>query len=174
MSKRKPHNMHKRMLTSTEALLRHHGVCVVNIDPSGKQGLMSWKSLKNVRHSQAMANAICDYPRKWVIYLAAMCQDQRGKRYMKSAELHPEGIYLAEHLTDAIEAHYRDLCDECNPLHLKASGWIAVPVGHSLFADDAWRVLEAAGIWSDENIDAAPQPGPLHTNGQPLPIPCSP
>lgn len=175
MTKRKPNNMRKRIANASEALLRYHGVCVVNIDPSGKQGLMSWKSMKNVRPSQAMANAICDYAREWAIVFCAMCQDQKGERYMKMAEAFPKGRYLAADLEGVIEDGYRELCNECNPAHLKASGWIALPVGHSLFADDAYRIMEAAGVWSEENLNGDHEPGPLAIrNPAHVPMPCTP
>lgn len=154
MSKRKPHNMHKRMISATSALLRQHGVCVVNLDPSGRQGLMSWKTLKNVRHSRQMAAAICDYSHEWVIYIGAMCRDQRGEEYMKSVEIAPAGRHKSEDLADVMEQHYRDFMMTCNRAHVVASGWIANPCGVSLSEDQAAKVFEAAGAWSDENTAA--------------------
>lgn len=154
MSKRKPHNMHKRMQSSTGALLRQHGVCVVNIDPSNRQGLISMKTLKNVRHSRQMANAVCDYAHEWVIYIGVMCIDQTGLKYMKSVEVAPLGRYKSDTLADVIETHYKQLIGECNPLHIVASGWIANPSGVELDEASAARIFEAAGVWTDENINA--------------------
>lgn len=123
MSKRKPHNMHKRMAASSAAILRQHGVCVVSIDPSNRQGLMSWKSLKNVRHGRVMANAICDYSHEWVVYIAVMCVDQSGTRYMRSCEIAPSGRHRSDDLSGAIEEHYRAQIGDCNQNHIVASGW---------------------------------------------------
>ena len=146
--------MHKRMQAATTSLLRQHGVCVVNIDPSNRQGLMSMTTLKNVRHSRQMAAAVCDYTHEWVIYIGAMCIDQNGQQYMKSVEVAPFGRYKSDTLADVIETHYKQLINECNPLHVVASGWIANPSGVELDEKKASAIFEAAGAWSLENINA--------------------
>jgi len=153
VSARKPHNLTKRMQAATSALLRQNGVCVVNIDPSHRQGLMSWKTLKNVRHSPQMAAAVCDYAHEWVIYIGAMCRDQFGQEYIKSVEVAPNGRYRASDLDDVIESQYKALMETCNRLHVVASGWIANPCGVSLTEDQADKVFEAAGAWSVENVE---------------------
>ena len=48
MSKRKPHNIRTRIERSCRALLSSNHVAVVNIDPSGLQGMINYKSLKNI------------------------------------------------------------------------------------------------------------------------------
>lgn len=155
MSTRKKHNMAKRMQVATSALLRQHGVCVVNIDPIHRQGLMSWKTLKNVRHIRQMANAICDYAHEWVIYIGAMCRDQLGQEYIKQVEIAPIGRYKSDDLADVIESQYKALLETCNRLHVVGSGWIANPCGVSLTEDQAAKIFEAAGAWSPENIAAS-------------------
>lgn len=151
---RKAHNMQKRMTTSSASLLRQHGVCVVNIDPSNRQGLMSWKSLKNVRHSQVMANAVCDYAHQWVIYIGAFCVDQKGDRYLKSVEVAPIARYKASSLEEVIEHHYRELVSECNATHVVGSGWIALPYAIELSEEQAYVVFDAAGGWASDNVAA--------------------
>lgn len=149
---RKPHNMQKRMTTSSASLLRQHGVCVVNIDPVNRQGLMSWKSLKNVRHSQVMANAVCDYAHQWVIYIGAFCIDKNGDRYLKSVEVAPVARYKSSGLEEVIEHHYRELVSECNATHVVGSGWIALPYAIELSEAQAYAVFDAAGGWSADNV----------------------
>ena len=150
--KRKPHSMQKRMTAASASLLRQNGVCVVNIDPANRQGLMSWKSLKNVRHSQVMANAVCDYAHQWVVYIGAFCVDQKGDRYLKSVEVAPVARYKSSALTEVIEHHYRELVSECNPMHVHGSGWIALPYAIELTEAQAYAVFEAAGGWSAANV----------------------
>ncbi|ALQ01452.1 hypothetical protein AK973_1003 [Pseudomonas brassicacearum] len=101
-SKRKPNNGFARAERSCRALLRTNHVAVVNIDPSGSQVMVNWKSCRQIR-SVAVANAIFDFSYHWTIYIAAMCRDERGAEYIKSVEISPEGIYKVERLTDAIE-----------------------------------------------------------------------
>lgn len=161
MTTRKPHNMHKRMATASASLLRQHGVCVVNIDPANRQGLMSWKSLKNVRHSRVMANAVCDYAHAWVIYIGAFCVSPSGERYLKSVEIAPVGRYKSDALADVIEHHYRALIKECNATHVKGSGWIANPCDVSLTEEQAFAVFDAAGGWSPDNAERGDEQMPL-------------
>lgn len=150
--KRKSHSMQKRMTAASASLLRQNGVCVVNIDPAARQGLMSWRSLKNVRHSQAMANAVCDYAHSWVIYIGAFCVDQNGDRYLKSVEVAPVARYKSSSLDEVIEHHYRELVSECNPMHVHGSGWIALPYAIELTEAQAYAVFDAAGGWSTDTV----------------------
>ncbi|AMO78069.1 hypothetical protein [Pseudomonas citronellolis] len=154
MSKRKPNNMRHRMERSCRALLRSNHVAVVNLDPSGRQGMVNWKNCKSIPPGRQIADAICDIAHRWTIYISAFCIDQRGQRYIKSVEIAPQGIYLAAHLTDAIEATYKALVDECNPNHLVASGWIAIPSAVSLDEDQAARVFDAVGAWDQQMVAA--------------------
>jgi hypothetical protein len=149
MSKRKPNNGFVRAERSCRALLRTNHVAVVNIDPSGTQIMANWKSCRQIR-SLAIANALFDFSYHWTIYLSAMCRDERGVEYVKSVEISPEGIYKVERLTDAIEHYYLELRNSCNPNHLVASGWIAIPAEISLTEEQAARVFDAVGVWSQQ------------------------
>ena len=149
MSKRKPHNPRVRLERSCRALLNTNHVAVVNINPSGRQGLINWKNCKNIT-GRNVVDAVCDIPHRWIIYVSAMCQDHIGVQYIKSVEIAPQGTYLAEHLTDAIEATYASLLRECNPKHVVAFGWIAIPSDMSLAEDQAARVFDAVGAWNQQ------------------------
>ncbi|WP_288080628.1 hypothetical protein [Pseudomonas sp.] len=175
MSKRKSHNMAKRMQTASASILRQHGVCVVNIDPANRQGLMSYKSLKNVRHGRVMANAICDYAHTWVIYIGAFCVDQYGHRYLKSTEIAPVGRHKSDDLADVLEQHYRELVKGCNPMQTVGSGWIANPCDVSLTEAQAFAVFEAAGGWSSENVAPVNGEQTALTSAKPTKVatPCS-
>ena len=147
MTRRKPHNMQARMGRALGAILRSNSVAVVNLDPSGRQGMVNWKNCKNIQPSRRIADAVCDYAHHWTIYLAGLCIDQSGQRYYKAQEVAPHGIYKAEHLTDVIEQTYRALLATCNPTHLVASGWLAIPDDVSLSEEHAASVFEACGAW---------------------------
>ena len=49
MSKRKQHNMRARLERTCPALVTADHAAVANIDPSGKQVLINWKNLKQIR-----------------------------------------------------------------------------------------------------------------------------
>lgn len=150
MSKRKANNMQRRMHRSLGAVLRTNHIAIVNIDPSGKQGMVNWKNCKNVPPGRRVADALCDYAHNWTIYLAGLCLDQFGKRYVKAEEIAPQGVYLAEHLTEVIEQTYRAHLATCNPMHLKASGWIAIPDSITLDEEQAAMIFEAVGAWDQQ------------------------
>ena len=97
-----------------------------------------------------MAEAVCDIAHRWTIYVSVQCRDQRGHRYTKSIEVAPQGNYLAAHLEDVIEDTYKDLVAESNPNHRVASGWIAIPAQTSLTEEQAARVFDAVGVWSQQ------------------------
>ncbi|MCD5970731.1 hypothetical protein [Pseudomonas quasicaspiana] len=146
MKRRKANNCFARAERSCRALLNTNHVAVVNIDPSGLQIMVNWKSHKQIR-SLAIANAIFDFSYRWTIYISAMCRDELGAEYVKSVEISPKGIYKVERLTDAIEHYYLELRGSCNQNHLVASGWIAIPAEISLDEAQAASLFYAAGAW---------------------------
>ncbi|WP_095067848.1 hypothetical protein [Pseudomonas sp. Irchel 3A18] len=153
MKKRKANNCRARAERACRALLSTNHVAVVNIDPSGLQVMVNWKSCKQIR-SLAIANAIFDFSYHWTIYIAAMCRDERGGEYIKSIEISPEGIYKVERLADAIEHHYLELRNSCNPNHMVASGWIAIPAKLTLEESTAAKLFYAAGAWHQVKVAA--------------------
>lgn len=153
MSKRKPHNIKARIDRSCRPLLRTNHVAVVNIDPSGRQGMINYKSLKNIAPGQ-IGQAVCEIAHHWTIFLSALCIDHAGNRYLKSVEVAPDGMYLSDHLEEVIEHCYRDIRDSANPQHLVASGWIAIPEAVSLDEAHAYRIFEAVSAWNQVKVAA--------------------
>lgn len=150
LAMRKPNNMQSRMRRSLSAILRSNHVAVVNLDPSGRQGLVNYRNCKSIATGQRIADALCDYGHRWTIYVAGLCVDQDGSRYIKASEAAPQGVYLAAHLTDVIEEHYKALLGTCNPNHLVASGWLAIPNDVSLDESQAAAVFAACGAWDQQ------------------------
>jgi hypothetical protein len=153
MSKRKANNNVARAERKCRALLRTNHVAVVNIDPSGTQVMMNWKSCSQIR-TLGIANAIFDFGYHWTIYIAGMCRDDRGAEYIKPVEISPEGVYKVERLTDVIEHYYLELRNSCNPNHLVASGWIAIPDEVSLKEAHAARIFANVGAWNQLKVAA--------------------
>lgn len=147
MSTRRPHNRRRRLERNLRAILSSNHVAVVNIDPSGRQGLINCKNAKSIPPGQAIADAVCDIAHHWVIYFSALCIDQTGQRYIKSSEVEPQGVYRADQITEVIETYYRQLVNECNQQHLVGSGWIANPCGMSLDEAQAANIYDAIGAW---------------------------
>ncbi|MGN2430297.1 hypothetical protein [Pseudomonas syringae] len=146
MKRRKQNNCFARAERSCRALLSTNHVAVVNIDPSGLQIMVNWKSHKQIR-TLTIANALFDFSYRWAIYISAMCRDERGAEYVKSVEISPEGLHKVDRLTDAVEHYYLELRGTCNQNHLVASGWIAIPAEVSLDEEQAAQLFYAAGAW---------------------------
>ena len=153
MSKRKPHNIKARIDRSCRALLATNHVAVVNIDPSGYQGMINYKSLKSIAPGK-IGQAVCGIAHRWTIYLSVLCIDARGDRYSKSVEIAPNGVYFSDHLEDVIEHWYKQLRDAANQNQMVASGWITIPESISLKEDHAARIFEAVGAWSQQKVEA--------------------
>lgn len=147
--KRKPHNMRARLERSCRALVSTNHAAVVNIDPSGLQFLVNLQNCRQIT-SRPIVEAVCDITHRWTIYVSVMCEKPDGEQYCKSVEVAPQGNYLASHITDVIEATYRDLRSQCNPNHVRASGWIAIPTDTSLDEAQAARVFATAGAWNQQ------------------------
>ncbi|MFK7699674.1 hypothetical protein [Pseudomonas caspiana] len=47
----------------------------MNIDPRGLQVMINWKNGKQILVRQ-VADALCDIPHRWTIYIAGICQRQ--------------------------------------------------------------------------------------------------
>lgn len=150
MSKvRKKNNMQARIERSCRALLSTNHVAVVNIDPSGRQGMINYKSFKNIAPGK-IGQAVCGLPHRWTIYISVMCLDARGDRYTKSVEVAPNGVYLSDHLADVIEHCYKELRASANSTQIVASGWIAIPESVSLDEAHAALIFEAVGAWNQQ------------------------
>jgi hypothetical protein len=145
--KRKAHNLRARIERSCRAILSTNHICVVNIDPSGRQWMFNWKNCRVIR-SRQIVDAIFDVSHRWTIYISCMCVRQDGSEYLKSVEIAPIGMYLASQITEAIEHHYTELRDSCNAKHLVAYGWIAIPSEVSLDEEQAAKIFTAAGAWN--------------------------
>jgi len=113
--------------------------------------MFNWKSCRVIR-SRQIVDAIFDVSHNWTIYIAGMCVSQDGSEYLKSVEIAPVGVHLASQLTEAIEHHYTELRDSCNPKHLVAYGWIAIPAAVSLDEEMAAKVFTAAGAWNQVKV----------------------
>lgn len=155
MSKvRKPNNNRARLERASKAALRQSKLAVYNVDPTGRQGLCNWDTAAKYRPSRHVADAIFDMSHAWVIYISAFCVDQNGRRYYKSVEIAPRGIYHTDALAGVLDEHYRALLDSCNPAHLVGSGWIANPCGQSLVEEQAARIFEAVDAWPEQEAAA--------------------
>jgi len=153
MSKRKAHNFQRRMDRAARSLIITNNAAVLAIDPSGLQVMVDWRKCRQIRN-RLVADALCDLPHRWTVYIAAFCVDEFGARYMKSQEINPVGMYRTDSLNDVIEHFYTELRDGCNPNHRVAMGWLAVPTLVMIPEAQAAALFEAVGVWRQVKVPA--------------------
>jgi hypothetical protein len=153
MSKRKPCNRKAQVARSLRSLLSTNHAAVINIDPSGLQIMVSWKNGKQIRAIQ-VAEALCDIPHRWTIYIAGICVRQDGAQYIKSIDIRPDGIHRAASLTDVVEHFYNEVKDECNPNHRVGMGWLAVPGIVPIPEAQLSALFASVGAWNQVKVSA--------------------
>ncbi|WP_295514970.1 hypothetical protein [uncultured Pseudomonas sp.] len=156
MSRRKPYNHQARIARACRSLLAVHQVAVLDIEHSTNpdqmnQRLISLRSALPIARDQlpTIVDAFCDFPYRWTVYFAALCQAPQGGRYIKAEEIALQGVYLAGQLSDVIKAYSHEIRDRCNTLHLVATAWIANPSNITLDEAQADHILEAFDAWTN-------------------------
>lgn len=149
MSQRKPYNHRARLERYYRAMLRSNHVAVIDAEACELQTMINWKKATFITTNSrvAVASALCDIPHRWCIYLAALCCDQYGARYMKSEEVAPQGVYLSSQLEEVIETYSVELRNRCNPNQLQAMAWIAIPDDVTLDEAHAAHIFQTFGAW---------------------------
>lgn len=146
MSARKKHSLRLRIERSSRSLLKTHHVAVANVEPRNVQIMINWKTCKQIR-SLPVANALCDIPHRWTIYVSVFCYAPGAGKYSKSIEFTPAGMHLVADLEDVMAAKHAELVETANKLHVIGSGWIAIPNDISLTEAEADQVFTAMGVW---------------------------
>lgn len=153
MSKRKPCNRKVQIERSMRALLGTNHASVINIDPSGLQIMIHWKNGKQILSKQ-VADALCDIPHRWTIYIAGICVRHDGAQYIKAVDIRPSGVHLVERLSDVIEHFYNEVKDDCNPNHLVGMGWLAVPGVVPITEAQLSALFASVGAWHQVKVAA--------------------
>lgn len=145
MTRRKPHNMRARMERAAGALLRQHHACIVDASVPEVQVMLNHKNLRQILSSK-VANALCDIPHHWTVYISAICQSG-NERWAKSVEYELAGIHVITKLPDLFEQPVQDIIATCNPMHVIGHAWIAVPDSIVIDARHAHRIYERVSAW---------------------------
>jgi hypothetical protein len=115
--------------------------------------MVSWKNGKQIRAIQ-VAEALCDIPHRWTIYIAGICVRQDGAQYIKSIDIRPDGIHRAASLADVVEHFYNEVKDECNPNHRVGMGWLAVPGIVPIPEAQLSALFASVGAWNQVKVAA--------------------
>lgn len=110
--------------------------------------MLNYRNLRQII-SKRVADALCDRPHHWTIYMAAICQDG-GARWHKPVEYELDGIHVITRLPDLFEQPIADLIASCNPKHVIGHAWIAIPDRVTLDEAHAHRIFESVGAWRQQ------------------------
>jgi len=147
---RKPNNTKARIDNVMRSLLRNHHACIVDAELPEIQVMLNWKNGQQII-TRPVADALCDIAHRWTIYISVLCQ-QPGKRYTKTEELKPQGIYRVADVSDVIEQHHAELLAACNPQHVMGSAWIAIPNDVSLTEEQINFIYNRVGAWRRNEV----------------------
>lgn len=145
MTRRKPHNMRARLERASGALLRQHHACIVDASVPEVQVMLNYNNLRQIVTVQ-VANALCDIPHHWTVYISAICQNG-SERWAKSVEYELAGIHVITKLRDLFEQPVQDVIASCNPKHVIGHAWIAVPDSIVIDEQHAHRIYERVSAW---------------------------
>ncbi|QHF03289.1 hypothetical protein N015_13085 [Pseudomonas asturiensis] len=147
MSKvRKRYNPREVLARSCRALLKTNHAAVANVAPPDIQIMINWKTCKQIR-SLPVANALCDIPHRWTVYIAVFCQEPSGAQYSKATEFTTSGMHLVASLEHLMIEKHAELCTSANQKHVIGSGWLAIPDEVSLTEEQANAAFAAMGVW---------------------------
>lgn len=148
-----------RMANAARSVLIANKVCITNLnEPYSFQTTFHHGNLKMIRAGRRIAQALCDIPHRWTIYLAVFCDSGREK-YTRAIDITTTGIYRAEHLTDVIREQHTALVKEQNPNRVKSSGWIAFPYPIDFSPEQADTLFSAAIEVSKDYQNVSPPDG---------------
>lgn len=147
MSKvRKPCNRKAQIDRARRALVRTNHAAVANVEPGDIQVMINWKACRQIR-SRPVADALCDLPHHWTVYIAVFCRDEKGALYSKATEFTTEGIHLVANLEHLMIEKHAAVCASANPKHVIGSGWLAIPDKVTITEEEANKVFTAMGVW---------------------------
>ena len=137
MSKRKPHNKIKRLITQSKIAVR--GIALVMSFSDKLVDCVNQKTGKPILIGPAVADALNRTQFKWFVILAVYCTERNGKRKLVTLNLPLKAEYRHDELTEFLSATHQNMQDECAAkMTVINSGWAAVPV-----PKDSEEVLEA-------------------------------
>lgn len=156
MSKRKPHNRIKRLITQSKIAV--HDMALVMSLNSKLVDSVSWKTGKPIMISQAIASALDRTSFKWFVMLAAHCIESNGKQKLVVQPIQMTAEYRHNELNGYLRATHQTMIDECeSKMKVVNASWFALPVPPANLDEDALvkMLLDKPEFWSCQQGEAA-------------------
>lgn len=154
--KRKAYNEVGSKHKAMSALLKRHHICVKSIMHSDVYEITQLNG-KKTANTQVLNDAIFVPSHEWSICIGILCEDQFGKRYIKSTEFTIAGKCRYPKVNVVLFDEILDLYSKCNPRHVVGCGWIGSPYDVQI-QHDVDAVFERMGMWVDLKPNWKPVP----------------
>lgn len=127
MSKRKPHNAVKRLITQSKIAVRDLALIMTFADKYVE--LVKQKSGKPVQIGQSVASALDRTAFDWFVVLVVYCLERNGKQKLVMQPLRLKAAYKHSDLTEYLKAEHQRIIDECaQKMDVINAGFGAIPV----------------------------------------------
>lgn len=161
--KRKAYNEVGSKHKAMSALLKRHHICVKSIIHSDVYEI-THLSGKKTANTQVLNDAIFVPSHEWSVCIGMLCEDQCGKRYIKSTEFTIAGKCRYPKVNVVLFDEIIDLYSKCNPRHVVGGGWIGSPYDVQI-QHDVDAVFERMGFWCDLKPGWKPVPPHNYKDG---------
>jgi len=155
MSKRKPHNRIKRLITQSKLAVRDLALVMSFADEL--VDLVKQKTGKPVQIGPAVAEALNRTAFDWFVMLAVYCIENNGKQKLVMLPLKLKAAYRHDQLTEYLRAEHQRMIDECKAvMTVVNAGWAAIPVPYGTEEEmerDLLRLLDTDKHWNHRQAE---------------------
>lgn len=154
MSKRKPHNRIKRLITQSKLAVRDLALVMTFADKL--VDLVKQKTGKPVQIGPAVAQALNRTAFDWFVVLAVYCLESNGKQKLVMQPLKLKAAYRHDQLSEYLRTEHQRMIDECKAvMTVVNAGWAAIPVPYGTdeeMEQDLLRLLDVDKHWNYRQV----------------------
>lgn len=151
MSKRKAYNPIERRKRLNRSLVQNHRVAVLyTYAPEQLSHLIDDVTGKRFKATPSIVNALLNTSYKWGIFIAVLCIDHTGEKYMRCEQIVSNQYYYKRELADFLHERHVDLIKTSNQAHFVNAVWLASPYGKDWLESEAAHLFDKFGAWNNE------------------------
>ncbi len=141
MTKRKPHNQNKRLITQSIIAMRNLALTMKLSEVDKGVDVINCKTSKPEPVGQSVAQALDRTAFKWAILLVVNAVERNGKHKTLTKWTRLAAPYRHTDLTEWLRTEHQAMIDDCKgKCEVVDAGWVAVPTPPA-FVDDVTEAL---------------------------------
>ncbi len=141
MTKRKPHNQNKRLITQSIIAMRNLALTMKLSEVDKGVDVINYKTSKPEAVGQSVVQALGRTAFKWAILLVVNAVERNGKTKTLTKWTRLAAPYKHSALTEWLRVEHQAMIDECKgKCEVIDAGWVAVPTPPA-FVDDVTETL---------------------------------